>query len=401
MTLSQDLGRAPELPSSIILGLGLIGVGAIGTGIALILSELPAEGALLAVDRQRFGRENLGTYSVGTAADVVTQPYKVELATRVLRRFDVREFPHPLSQLLTEIDAGTMPWSPVALTALDTPEARREAQRLWPDHLIDGATGDTMLGLHDHRYGLDPCMMCVFPERHDQPSGVDRVAAELGIPAEVLADGERPLQAADLKGLTEEQRRRLEPQVGNPICGLVRALGLTTLDAEGFMPSAPFISLQAACLSVGRLLAGEIGVERNGNFVQYDGLIGPQNASVLGMERNPACYCRIRARTIATVRARRAERDLAGHERRALTTVRAAPRPPHSHPGACLLFRARPSRRPGALEHGLGAPDLVVRGVRAPPRTLANRSHYDAQRDVKIAASRKPASTGDHHESCL
>lgn len=317
VTLSQDLGRAPELPSSIILDLVLIGVGAVGTGIALILSELPAEGTLLAVDRQQFGRENRGTYSVGTPTDVVARPYKVELATRVLRRFDVREFPHPLSQLLSEIDAGTVPWIPLVLTALDTPEARREAQRLWPDHLIDGATGDTMVGLHDHRFGLDPCMICLFPERHDLPSGVDRAAAELGIPAEVLADGERPLQAADLNGLTEEQRRRLEPQVGKPICGLVRALGLTTLEAEGFMPSAPFISLQAACLSAGRLLAGEIGVERNGNFVQYDGLIGPQNASVLGMERNPACYCSTRARTIATVRARRAERDLAGHQRRA------------------------------------------------------------------------------------
>jgi hypothetical protein len=316
VTLGPDLGCAPDLPSSITLVLSLIGVGAIGTGITLILSELPADGALLAVDRQQFDRENRGTYSLGTAADVIARPNKIELAARVLRRFDVREFPHPLSQLLAEIDAGTEPWNPLVLTALDSPEARREAQRLWPNRLIDAATGDTMAGLHDHRFGGDPCMMCLFPERYDMPSGADRIAERLGIRAEILADGERPLEEADLAGLTQEQRHRLEPELGKPICGLVRALGLTTLDAEGYMPSVPFISLQAACLSVGRLLAREIGVEANGNFVQYDGLIGPQNASVLWMERNPACYCSTHARTIATVRGRRAERDLVGQERR-------------------------------------------------------------------------------------
>ena len=150
-------------------------------------------------------------------------------------------------------------------------------------------------------------MRCLFPERHDQPSGAERLAAELGIAPEVLADGDRPLEASDLLGLPEDQQRRLRPQLGKPVCGLIRALGLTTADADGFMPSAPFISLQAACLSVGRLLAGELGVPRNGNFVQYDGLIGPQNASVLHMERSPECYCSTRAQTIAAIRAQRGD----------------------------------------------------------------------------------------------
>jgi hypothetical protein len=105
--------------------------------------------------------------------------------------------------------------------------------------------------------------------------------------------------------MPEEEQQRLRPQLGKPICGLVRALGLTIADAEGFMPSAPFISLQAACLSVGRLLAGVLGVTPSGNFMQYDGLIGPQYASVLHMKRSPECYCSVRAQTIATVRARR------------------------------------------------------------------------------------------------
>jgi hypothetical protein len=144
------------------------------------------------------------------------------------------------------------------------------------------------------------------------PSGVisaypDGAAAQLGIAPEVLTDGERPLEASDLLGLPEDQQRRLRPQLGKPVCGLVQALGLTTADAGTFMPSAPFISLQAACLSVGRLLADELRTPRNGNFIQYDGLIGPQNASVLHMERSPDCYCSTRTHTIAAIRAQRNE----------------------------------------------------------------------------------------------
>lgn len=314
VTLSEDLNRAPRLPDSVTLNMGLIGVGAIGTGIALILSELPAEGTLLAVDRQRFDRENRGTYALGTPDDAIARPYKVELATRVLRRFSVCEYPHALSELLTAVDAGTVPWPRLVLSALDTPEARREAQRLWPDRLIDAATGDTMVGLHDHRFGIDPCMWCLFPERHDGPSDVDRFAAGLGLAAEVLADGERLLEASDLAGIPEDQRRRLEPEVGKPVCGLLRALALTTVDADGFMPAAPFISLQAACLSVGRLLADVTGTECTGNFLQYDGLVGPQHASVLSMKQDQACYCTMRSETIGSVRARRAGREPAGQK---------------------------------------------------------------------------------------
>jgi hypothetical protein len=278
----------------VTLNLAQIGVGAIGTGIALILSELPAEGALLAVDRQQFDPENRGTYSIGTAVDAAVRPRKVELAARVLSRFDVCEFPYPLSRLLAAVDTGAVPCPSLVLTALDTPEARREAQRLWPDRLIDGATGDTMVGIHDHRFGNDPCMHCLFPERHDLPSGAEQLAAELGIAPEVLGDGERLLKASDLRGMPEDQQDRLRPELGKPVCGLIRALGLTTADADAFMPSAPFISLQAACLSVGRLLAGVLCVAENGNFVQYDGLIGPQHASILRMKRSPACSCSTR-----------------------------------------------------------------------------------------------------------
>ena len=80
-----------------------------------------------------------------------------------LRRFDVISFRGPVEQLPAAVDSGAVPWFRTVLTALDSADARREAQRLWPDRLIDAATGDTMLGIHDHKHGVGPCLICFFP----------------------------------------------------------------------------------------------------------------------------------------------------------------------------------------------------------------------------------------------
>ncbi len=259
----------------------------------------------MAVDRQRYAPENKGTYSLGGVAEVETAPWKVDLARQNLPRFDVTPFHEPVVTLIRAVDHGQLAWPPLVLTALDSEEARRDAQRLWPDRLIDAATGDTMLGLHDHRHGLDPCMWCLFPVRRDQPSGAERVAEQLGLPVELLAHADAILTDEHLVGLTDDQRRRLAPHLGKPMCGLARATGLTSLDANGFMPSIPFVSLQAACLSVGRLLATHLGIDTPSNFIQYDSLIGPQAASIDAMRVRRDCICRTRAHTIDKVRATR------------------------------------------------------------------------------------------------
>lgn len=299
---SPDLYAAPDLPERMSLDISIIGLGAIGTGIALLLEVLPAEGRIVAVDRQRFGPENLGTYSLGGVSDIARAEWKVDMAAEVLRRFDVFPIHDPVDEVIRAIDRGEVPWSPTVLTALDSPESRRDAQRLWPDRLIDAATGETMLGLHDHRHGVDPCMWCVFPVDRQSPSGADAMAERLGLSPNDLADADALLTEGHLQGKTEEQERLLQPHVGTPMCGLARATGLTSLRSDDYMPSVPFVSLQAACLSVGRLIAGYQAVQPSANLVQYDGLFGPQAATLQMMRRKRDCICTARASAIETVR---------------------------------------------------------------------------------------------------
>ena len=250
VTLSSDLAAAPLFTAPIELALTLVGIGAIGTGVARILSELDVFGRVLAVDSERFTSENRGTYSLGGVAEVNARPIKVELAEATLTRFDVIPFPHRVEELPAAIDRQNAPWLPLVVSGLDTPEARRETQRLWPDRLVDAATGDTMLGLHEHAYGRGPCMRCFFPETHGGPSAAQRLSEITGLPVALLVHGDEILRDEHLTDLTSDERAKLVQHLGNPVCGLARTFGLTDLDAGDYQPSAPFISLQAASLAI-------------------------------------------------------------------------------------------------------------------------------------------------------
>jgi hypothetical protein len=311
VTLSSDLGAAPDLPPRPVFELALIGVGAIGTGIVLLLDSIGAQGRLLAVDHQRYGPENRGTYSVGGSAEARTTPWKTDIAIRALPHFDVIAFRDPVSELPAAIDSMSAPWLPLVLTALDTAQARRYAQRLWPDRLIDGATGDTMLGIHDHQHAIGPCLHCFFPPDNSGPTAAQRLADATGLSPERAMRGDDPLTSDDLAAMAPERQRMMQPFRGSPVCGLAQAIGLTELDAAGYQPSIPFVSLQAACLSIGRLIGSELGVPAVGNLVQYDALIGPRAATIEQIKPWPDCICESRRATISAVRSSRAAQQRA------------------------------------------------------------------------------------------
>lgn len=307
VTLSSDLGAAPDLPEHLAFDLGLVGVGAVGTGVALILSELGAGGDLLLVDRERYGPENRGTYSLGGEKEAEERPWKVDVAAAVLEnRYRVKRVRGPVEDLVGAIDSGKAPWPRVIISGLDSSEARHAAQRLWPDRLIDAATGDTMLGLHDVRVSA-PCLMCFLPPARQGPSGAELLADATGLSRERAMRGDDPLTEEDLSDLDEHQRERLSPHLGKPVCGLAQAVGLTGLEADGYQPSVPFVSLQAACLGVGRLLADELSVADLPNFAQYDALVGPHSAVLERRRAKEDCYCQERSGTIARVRVLREE----------------------------------------------------------------------------------------------
>ncbi len=216
----------------------------------------------------------------------------------------------PVENVPREIDARARRWPPVVLSGLDSIPARHATQRLWPDLLIDAATGETFVGIHVAEPDR-PCMMCFLPPRFDGPSAAERVAAATGLPIARAARGDNPLLEDDLAELTPAQRAMLLPHLGKPVCGLADAFGLSSLDAGKYLPAIPFAAQQAACLGVGRLLAHLLGVKRADNFVQYDVFRGPDAATIEPRRKRADCYCTERHTNIARVRElRRANAEL-------------------------------------------------------------------------------------------
>jgi hypothetical protein len=305
VTLSDRPELAPPIDEPLEVSGALVGLGAIGTAIAMILGDLNARGSLDLVDRQRYAKENVTTYSLGGLPDADAGVWKTELAARVLTSIKCVPYNDGIDEYLAAVQRGEIRAPRLILAGLDNIDARHATQRLWPDLLIDGATGDTMLGLHVVHDAGQPCIECFLPKPTGGPSPYERLSALTGLSIEKLRNGDEVLTLEDLKTLGDEQRARIASHVGKKICGLADAVGLTDLDAEGFRPSAAFVSLAAGCLVVGRFIAVELGIEPAENFVQYDALFGPRAAIVERRRAMPSCYCVDRAPTITRVRASR------------------------------------------------------------------------------------------------
>ena len=302
VTLTSDTALAPELPDFIDIDLALVGNGAIGTAEALILSEFRFGGRIIVCDPERYGPENRGTYSLGGEREAKVQPPKVDLVGDwlSLAGYDVDKVRGPSTKMTERIEDGKLAAPRVVLTGLDSVEARRETQGLWPDHLIDAQTGDTAAGFA-HAVPVGPCLRCFFPERHDGPSPLLLLSEQSGLSVERLTRGTKALTEADLADLNDEQHAVLRAHLGKPVCGLANALGLTSAGADGYMPSVPFVSQMAACLAIGRLLAILMGVATDVNFFQFDALHGPHTEPEVRRQDHD-CICQTHPAVVRELR---------------------------------------------------------------------------------------------------
>jgi hypothetical protein len=307
VTLSDDLDRAPlDLPGA--LDLTLVGLGAVGTATALILSGLDTSGRLVLIDDEPFAEENLGTYSLGGAEDAAAGIAKVNLAAAKLGAFDCHPFRGRVEQAIKEIDDRKLPWTQVVMSGLDSVEARHATQLLWPDLLIDSSTGDTAAGVRLCPDG-GACLMCLVQESKREVSALTELIELTGLSREDLTDGSRLLTDDDVERAKPAIRARMRAAVGAPVCGLGRAIGLAEGGEADYRPSIPFVSQQAACLGVGRLIAHLHALagsnHLDANLVQYDTLLGPTQLTALRLRPREHCYSVVRRPIIEQVREQR------------------------------------------------------------------------------------------------
>ncbi len=293
-----------------VVRLALIGAGAIGTAIALILDALEATGEMTVVDRQIFEPPNVITYSLGTYQDAAARLPKVDIVEAALQLMDIRRVHGTVDDFIAQIDGGTTPMPQTVLGAVDNIAARHDLQRVYADLVLDGGTGGragTTVSLHE---GLPtgPCMRCYFPTSITTLTAEQRLHQATGLPLARIARGEEVLTEKDLCGLPLQGRRLLEQHLGKPVCGLGRVMELTTVNGDNsYQPSAAFVAQQAASLMVGALIArtrpggGRIPTRQ----IEYDTLYGPRPDMIDDRRPRSDCYCQTNADIVRVVRDQR------------------------------------------------------------------------------------------------
>lgn len=256
-------GVGPELPEVIDLpDTVLIGAGAIGNGLVLLLSQLQLRGRLHIIDKQAFGDENLGTCCLLDDIAWLLQPKAEQMAAWL----DVRSGLAVTGERAYVEDARAGAHVKgmaveLVLNGLDDVQARHDAQMMWPSIMVDGGINALGAAVVTHRLDRPQgaCLRCTF----QLPKADERVAQAkvTGLNLESLrGDHGRLLTAQDVDAAAEADRPWLREQLqkGRTICSTIAegqaraALGVDL--AEGFKPSVPFVATASAALVVAQAL---------------------------------------------------------------------------------------------------------------------------------------------------
>ncbi len=145
---SLDIG--PPLPNvPIEMDALLFGCGGVGNGWAYAVRRLPIRGALDAVDKQSLRKENFGPYVLSSWAEL-TKPKALVLKKALEPRIIVTPRSEPLEFYKIRLDQGLVRVPRLVVAGLDDIPPRHLVQRLWPQILVDMASGGTTTQLVVH-----------------------------------------------------------------------------------------------------------------------------------------------------------------------------------------------------------------------------------------------------------
>lgn len=198
--------------------LHLAGAGAVGQACVLALAVSGASGTLRVVDPELLTMTNLQRYVLSTLPDVGVT--KTELVARALGPvgWAVEQVPTPWG-----VDERSGPRQLTVLVALDSARDRLGVAAGVHDRVFNAFTQPADIGWSRHeRFGIDPCLACLYYPDRPRPSEDELIATALHQPrlrvlsylvANVPVGQPLPLvvQVADLPAPPDAQRWTQEP----------------------------------------------------------------------------------------------------------------------------------------------------------------------------------------------
>jgi molybdopterin/thiamine biosynthesis adenylyltransferase len=296
----------PLLPESIQLPETLVvGQGAIGNGITLVLSQLPCAGTVMLLDSQKYGPENLGT-CILLGKDGINEAK----ADWNANRFSGSQVnPIPIVGKVEEVlpHFGTKYSYPsVILNGLDNVFARHDIQDLWPDIIIDGAIGDFPCQVVSHVWGRQTaCLKCLF-SKPSTPDPVLVASSVTGLSPDKVREAEAVVTDEDVQKAPTEKQALL----GRKVCSVVSEQIIAQISAakneSNFSPSTPFVATMSSAMVVGTLIKYLAGESQNiSSRFYFDILQGPQQGEHFREMAKSECSCHSRKKVIAKWRASR------------------------------------------------------------------------------------------------
>lgn len=305
----------PELPAAIHLpDTLLVGAGAIGNAIALLMSQLQLHGRVHIVDKQTFAEENFGTCVLLDDQAWVGTGKAQRLAQVITSEALVGSFEQ--APIATAARGPTLRSMAVelVLNALDDVEARRDTQLMWPSVLVDGAINAVGAAVRVHRLDRPrwACMRCGFKQA--KASAIAMQSAATGLSEAALAsDHGRALTDSDIATAKAELRPWLQEQqrLGRTLCATIaeaqaRQVGLNL--AAGFRPSAPFVAAMSAALVMAEALKALYFTQTTQHFQLESLFVGPASGVALMTGASDRCECTVHRAHIDEAAARRAVR---------------------------------------------------------------------------------------------
>ncbi len=308
---SPNTRAEPLLPGPLSIDATLFGCGSIGCGFlqgALLVPQL--QGRLVMVDNGRFDTKNPYKYSLVDWAAGTQGPFKAVWTQQQIRRYTT-------GRLQGEAFVGTAESYianltsdykiPLAISAVDTIEARFEIQDTLPRAIVNAGVDGTLAMVSTHNFGSGPCLACLGMQSELESWNAKAIAERTGLsPGRVyeLIRGNEAMTTNDIDEIKArnivkaELLQDVDTFVGQPLLSFWNRVAYSETTLQ--LPSLPPVKITTAFVSAfaGVLLLAEViktldptlQAYRVNNSYQHQ-LLGIPAGGVFQYQREPNGWC--------------------------------------------------------------------------------------------------------------
>jgi hypothetical protein len=308
---SHETSAEPLLPDQLSIDATLFGCGSIGCGFlqgALLVPQL--HGKLVTVDNGRFDEKNPYKYSLVDWATGTQGPFKAVWTQQQTRSFTTGRLKAEAFVGTAESYVATLTSNyriPLAISAVDTIEARFEIQDTLPQTIVNAGVDGTLAMVSTHNFGSGPCLACLGMQSNLESWNAKTIAEKTGLSPERVYELIRGNEAMTTKDIDQikarnvvksELLRDVDTFVGQPLLSFWNrvAYSETTLQIPTLPPvkiTTAFVSAFAGVLllaEVIKTLDSSLQAYRVNNSYQQQ-LLGIPAGGIFQYQREPNGWC--------------------------------------------------------------------------------------------------------------